>query len=309
MTNHVFYSGRLNYKKHTHTIGLGTQQFATHISDVETEDFQTFDNIIARDLGSRGNKTVEVLYSGGMDSELVLASCIKQHIPCVAVTMKLMGNGCVLNTHDLYYSERFCRNNSIPHKIIELDCDRFFDNGDHIAYLEPFLITHPHVATHFWLFEQCESFPVIGGDYPWPWVYPRIISPFRHHYCYYDEFMKKRNITGIGNILSYSLEASMFGASKHTELVEGNPGEYDGTPRRIARLKHRLYSDFLGTELEQRFRSDGWTQLPVTVFNLGQYRGDLYKRFKVVETDTSISWEQKMATAIGGVPGSNNRFS
>lgn len=304
----VFYSGYLAYKKHTHTVSQGIQQFATHISDTETEDLFTFDSIIARDLNVRGNKTVEILYSGGMDSELVLVSCLKQNIPVVAVTMRLTSRGCALNTHDLYYSEKFCRENNIAQKIIDLDCDRFFSNGDYIPYLEPYLITQPHVATHMWLFEQCSSFPVIGGDYPWPWVYPRLISPFRYHYCYYDEFMKSRGITGIGNVLSYSLEMSMLCAERHTKLVEANPGMYNGGPKLITKLKQDLYSDLVGQRFEARFRSDGWTQIPTSVFTLTPQRGELYQKFGVVETNTSISWEEKMAMAIGGEPGSNDRF-
>lgn len=308
MTTRVFYSGRSNYKKHTHTLGKSIHKFETVLCDVETEQFNNFNDIIARDLGSRGNKIVEVLYSGGIDSELVLASCLKQGIPCRAVTMRLLTNNCAINTHDLYYSERFCRAQGIPQHIVDLDCDRFFGNGDFVAYLEPYLITEPHVATHFWLLEQCSSFPVLGGDYPWPWLHvePRVVSPYRHHYSYYDEFMASKGITGIGSVLSHSLEIATHCLREHVKLAQGNLATYNGDLKRITQLKADLYTSLCGVQLEQRLRSFGWDRVPVGVFNLMLYSGQLLTQFGT--TNSEIVWQEKIAQAIDSMPGTNNRF-
>jgi len=309
MTSRVFYTGVNNYKKHTHTVGTSIHKFTTDIIDVAMESLPDFNSVVARDLATRGNKIVEVLYSGGIDSELVLASCLQQKIPVRAVTMRLVSNNCSLNTHDLYYSERFCRMYGIDQHIVDLDRDRFFGNGDFVSYVEPYLINEAHVATHLWLLEQCTSFPVLGGDYPWPWLHvaPRVISPFRHHYCYYDKFMQDRNITGIGNMLSHSLEMAVMCLSKHTQLAESNADLYNGDLKRITRLKVDLYSDLVGQRFEQRLRSYGWDRVPVDVFNIMLYSGQLYSRFGT--TTSSISWGQSIAGAIKSLPGSNNKFN
>jgi len=309
MTDRVFYSGVNNYKKHTHSVGTSIHKFTTDIVDVDTEEFSNFNSIIARDLGSRGNKTVEVLYSGGIDSELVLTSCLQQSIPCHAVTMRLLSNNCALNTHDLYYSERFCRMHGIDQSIVDLDCDSFFENGDFVEYVQPYLINEAHVATHLWLLERCSSFRVLGGDYPLPWLHvePRVVSPFRHHYCYYDEYMKDRGISGIGNMLSHSLEMAVMCLDQHVKLAESNGELYNGDLKRITRLKVDLYSGLVGQPFEQRLRSYGWDRVPVDVFNIMLYSGQLYSKFGT--TTSGIAWGQKLAAAIKSVPGSNNKFN
>ena len=80
----TFYSGRSNYKKHT----LENNRFTTELVDVDLMGLDNIHDIFAEHLQARQSRTVEVLYSGGLDSEAVLASCVKSHIPVRAVTMR-----------------------------------------------------------------------------------------------------------------------------------------------------------------------------------------------------------------------------
>ena len=296
----ITYSGFRDYKR----LVVENNVFTTEILDVETEDFTSLHDIVARSIGCHG---VEVLYSGGLDSELVLASCITNKIPCTAITMRLLSNGCVLNAHDLYYSEKFCRTNSISQSVVDLDVDKFFNNGDHVSYLEPYKITQPHVATHFWLLNQCTGFPIIGGDYPWPQIQNNTISPFRHHYSYYDQYMRDHHIRGIGNMLSDCLEMSTLLVSHHVNLERSDPVRYNGNQVNISNLKVDMYNQLSGWRFEKRLRSYGWEHAPRALVDLVQLGADLIRRFG--STTSSIVWGKKLADSFGIVPGSNDKFN
>jgi len=119
--------------------------------------------------------------------------------------------------------------------------------------------------------------------------------------------MKDRGISGIGNMLSHSLEMAVMCLDQHVKLAEYNNELYNGDLKRITRLKVDLYSGLVGQPFEQRLRSYGWDRVPVDVFNIMLYSGQLYSKFGT--TTSGIAWGQKLAAAIKSVPGSNNKFN
>ena len=172
-------------------------------------------------MANRQTKYVEVLYSGGLDSELVLMSCLRKNIPVKAITLLIRINGMILNTHDLYYAEKFCREHDVPHTILELDAVEFFQSGKFYDYLTPYYISEPHIATHMWLIEQCSHFPIIGGDWPWVQTHKidKILSPFKLEFSSYERFMQDKGIYGIGNMISHSLESSYKMIDLHIQYL------------------------------------------------------------------------------------------
>ena len=254
MENVIEWNVGLNdFKKCTLELGEHSHKFTTELLDVPFEYGRNITDIFNDHLSIRQTKYVEVLYSGGLDSELVLLSCIKNSIPVIAITLVIKIEGLVINTHDLYYAEKFCREHDITHKLVELDADKFFENGDHLSYLSPYYITEPHVATHLWLIEQCSCFPIIGGDWPWPQTHipQKVLSPFRLEFSSYERFMKDKGINGIGNMISYSLESSYKLIEIH--LNNNIPGET------ISNFKSRMYQ-VMYPELKPRLKSHGWEQ-------------------------------------------------
>ena len=167
----TWYNGYNNYQKITFDINEETKEHKFHLEllDVPTDDSADINDAFNIHLAEAKGRVIEVMYSGGLDSEIILVHCLRNKIPVRAMTMRLLVNGFAVNTHDLYYSEKFCRENNVEQVILDFHADKFFGNGDHIPYLSSYKIATPHVSTHFWLFEQCSSFPVIGGDYNWPW--------------------------------------------------------------------------------------------------------------------------------------------
>jgi hypothetical protein len=300
MENVIEWNVGLNgFKKCTLELGEKSHKFTTELLDNTFEYGRNITDIFNDHLSIRQTKYVEVLYSGGLDSELVLLSCLKNNIPVIAITLVIKIDGLIINTHDLYYAEKFCRENNITHKLIELDADKFFRDGKHLAYLTPYYITEPHVATHLWLIEQCSYFPILGGD--WPWVQThienKVLSPFRLEFSSYERFMTDKGIHGIGNMVGNSLESSYKLIQIH--LDNHIPGES------VSNFKSRMYQTMY-PEIKPRLRSYGWENHRTSKFNLTTYKIELIKQLK--STMYMIKWNNTIKTLLNTQVNENDKF-
>jgi len=302
----IWYSGKNNYKKLTFTEGYDNNchSFNTELIDVDSINSTDIHKIFSMHLDERRNRTVEILYSGGYDSELVLFSCLVNKIPCRAITMRVLINGILTNTHDIYYAEKFCRMNKVEQKFIDLDAGTFFNSDQYINYLKPYKIVKPHVAAHFWMIEQCTEYPVMCGGYNWPWADLPIISPFRHYYSMYDVFMKDHNIDGIGNMLSHSNDANLLQIKMHRSLYNTKQAHaakiYD-----LPIFRKQLLEELGYSNAELRLRSFTFDNVPGTspITREEKLRG------MFGDTTSSITWNKMMADIIGSdCPGYNDRF-
>lgn len=293
--NIQWHSGYNNYRKHTLTFGE-TNIFETELLDVEVENFVNVQAAFAAHL-TDAKLPVEILYSGGLDSECVLISCIQNKIPAIAVTMRLMFRGAPFNVNDLYYSEKFCRENNIRQVFYDLDIESFFDNGDHIPYMEEHRITMFTAATILWLIDQCHSFPVVGGDHTWPQtnIGKKVYSPHRHDYNCHDRFMRIKGIDGIGNMISHSLESNCFFIKEHLNSFNDDP-----------RYKVNMLYNLGFGELEYRHRSHGWETIRMLKYDWNPIIEDLEQRFG--KTESFVKWNNVLAELIEGEPGENNTF-
>jgi hypothetical protein len=308
MQNVIEWTVGLNgYKKCTLEINEGKNKFTTELLDVPFDPNRSITDIFNDHLSVRQTKYVEVLYSGGMDSELVLLSCLKNNTPVIAMTLVIKIDGITSNTHDLYYAEKFCREHGITHKLVVFDANKFYENGDHYKYLMPYYIIQPHIASHLWLIEQCSSFPVIGGD--WPWIHnnrkttDNVISPFRLPHASYERFMWDKGINGIGNMISYSLDASCNLITAHMD--KNTLGES------LSVFKTRMYQTIF-PDLEPRITSHGWENnlfpeiINTTRFNLTPYQRDLIN--KLNPTAHHVKWNNTIKTLINTSLNENNKF-
>jgi|688.fasta_scaffold03268_34 hypothetical protein len=296
--------GLLDYKQHTITIAANLIAYNCHLQDksLSPDNFdESFRQILEKFVFSK----IELLYSGGLDSEFVLVSLKNFGYPVVAVTMKLMCRGYPINTHDLYYSEKFCRQNNIEQRFIELDIEKFFESGRYQDYLLDYYIQQPHVATHFWMFEQCDNFPILAGEYSWPWVDEPILSPHRLEYSCYDRFLADNSINGIGNLLNYSYNINRSLISAHIELYKQN---FILNDRTLPIFKKNLYQKLSNYTFEVRMRNSGWENLPKSVFNKSQYRVELIRQHNKI-SKSAISWNLGIAKLLNGNIYSNDRYS
>lgn len=290
-------------------IGETVNHFVMELLDKPLIKFDNIDQAFAYNIEG-ANLPVEVLYSGGIDSECVLISCLKSKIPCVAITMRLMFRGSPINTHDLYYSEKFCREHNIHQTIVDLDVEKFFTNGDHKKYLEPYYLRLNNVATHLWLLEQCDRFPIIGGDYTWPQLElaEKTYSPHRNEFQFYDVFMKDNGITGVGNMMSHSLESNIMFIENHIKLYNEDPDNIGGDLLKIVELKNRLMQTMGFGKLEPRHKSYGWEMLNEYKqwFNVVPFNKEFIKKYNY--TESTLVWGNTLGAILGIGPGTNDRY-
>lgn len=285
----IWYTGLNNFKKHTLTLSH-PKSFLVELVDQDFEPDRHIDAIMFDHLKDRQTKTVEVLYSGGLDSELVLGSCIRNKIPVEATTLVITIRGAILNVIDLYYSEKFCRENNIKQNLFYLDALDLYESGQYLEYLLPYHITEPHIASHFWLIDKCQNYPVVGGD--WPWVHAhrihnKILSPQRNDFCNYERYMSSKGITGIGNMIGHSLESCCYFIKKHIEHHEIGNDSFHTLPF----MKFKMYD-----VKEPRIKSYGWEQCPKSLFDQAKYKLTLIS--KIGQIKQTIKWGSKISSIL-----------
>jgi len=239
MENVIEWNVGLNdFKKCTLELGSHSHKFTTELLDNPFEYGRDITDIFNDHLSNRQTKYVEVLYSGGLDSELVF-------------------------------------------------------------YLTPYYIIEPHVATHLWLIEQCNYFPIMGGD--WPWVQTnkenKVLSPSRLEFSSYERFMKDKGINGIGNMIGYSLESSCKLIQIHLDNHIGGES--------VSNFKSRMYQTMY-PELEPRLRSYGWEYHKTNSFNLIKYKIELIKQLR--PTAQLITWNNTIKTLLNTSATENDQF-
>lgn len=288
-------TGLNNFKIHT----LMDSSFNTQLIDQDFERDRPLDVIIYDSLKYYSN-TFQVLYSGGLDSELIMKSLLKHRVNITAITLIIKVDDLIVNTHDLYYAEKFCRENNVEQTFYTLNANDFYYSGEYESYLIPYSIVQPHVASHFWLIEKCSEYALIGGD--WPWIQcdktPHLISPYKIDYSSYERFMVDKKIEGCGNALSCSFELAYTLSKIQMNSSHNTMGKFN----EINRLKINMY----GLDLEPRTKSYGWEGIPDRLFNIYDYRMNLLKKIGIISN--SISWGDKYKSLINSTVTTNDTF-
>ncbi len=101
---------------------------------------------------------VDILYSGGSDSEVMLRSFIEQDIP-VNVNITEFENN--LNVQDVSCAYKFCDANKIKPIIRKLDIAKFLES-EALEYAELASCPTPQMLPFLWLYDQVEGLPVLG---------------------------------------------------------------------------------------------------------------------------------------------------
>lgn len=294
----TWYEGYNNYKKHTLTINNEkVERFHTEILDVELMDTENIFQIFNEHLNQRQTKIVEVCYSGGLDSELTLISCLHNKIPIRAITMRIFTGEILLNTHDIYYSEMFCREHNIEQKFVDLDIVKFYETGDYIEILRPYKIKAAGAALQVWLLNQCTGYTVLGGDYSWPWVLQPVLSPHTHSYNMFGTIMKDLGIHGISNMLGYSLDSNLQFIKSHLKVY--NHSIHDpSNSLKLPYLKKDVFEYVGFKNLKPRLKAYGLDMVPPRPYNKVciELFGDCIN---------SISWGSNINRLLGDNPGYN----
>jgi hypothetical protein len=198
---------------------------------------------------------------------------------------------------DLYYSEKFCRENNVKQNLFYFDAVEFYESGRYLEYALPFNITEPHVPSHMWLIEQCHNYPIIGGDWPWLQVDKKVLSPFKLAFSSYERFMESKGISGIGNMISHSFESSYHFIEKHLNTHEKGNDSFHTVPF----LKYKMYNTN-----EPRIKSYGWEVCPPPLFNINKYKVELLR--KIGAPKSTIVWGDMISSLINSSEKTNSFF-
>ena len=107
MENVIEWNVGLNgYKKCTLELGEKNHKFTTELLDVTFESNRDITDIFNDHLSNRQTKYVEVLYSGGLDSEVMLSAFITAKVPFEIYHLCCSRGGL---THETYYVDKFCK--------------------------------------------------------------------------------------------------------------------------------------------------------------------------------------------------------
>lgn len=114
----------------------------------------------AREIAAQaGPLPITVLFSGGMDSEVVLRSFVEAGVPVEAAILRFKDD---FNLHDYSWAILACENLGVKFKIFDLDLLAFWA-GAGLEYAERTQCVSPQLLPTMWLADQIEGFPVLGS--------------------------------------------------------------------------------------------------------------------------------------------------
>ncbi len=101
-----------------------------------------------------------VLFSGGLDSEVVLQAFLFAGIPVRAAITRFAGD---LNRHDIGYAIKFCETHQVGYRLLDLDIERFIRSGDAMDYAARTHCVQPQLLHTMWAMDQIEGYPILGS--------------------------------------------------------------------------------------------------------------------------------------------------
>ena len=125
------------------------------VADWRTECINT-----ARLIREATSEDLWVLFSGGIDSEVVVQSFMFAGIPFkVAITCFDSD----LNHQDVRYAVKFCETHQIPYRLLKLDIIDFFESGEALSYAAASKCVQPQLLHTMWAMDQVDGYPILGS--------------------------------------------------------------------------------------------------------------------------------------------------
>jgi len=220
---------------------------------------------------------LQLCYSGGLDSEFVLATLMDLGIPVEVVIMKTQ-----YNHHETKYAFKFCDAKNITPTVVDLDYDWFVTSGQLLEIAESMKCSQWQIPANMWLAEQLTGTVITGNDPP------HMKLNQQDNLWYLDEeeiihsqfnFWKQRNILGTPFLLSYTpecmlsflLDPTMEKLAKH-----GFPGKLGTNSTKV-----HVFNRLSNYNLEQRVKQHGYEVVEKSPI------------FNHPDIQTVISWQDK----------------
>jgi hypothetical protein len=114
----------------------------------------------ARLIRSSTSQDLWVLFSGGIDSEVVLQSFMFSQIS-FKVAITCFRND--LNRQDVRYAIKFCETHQISYRLLHLDIVDFFKSGQAMECATLTKCVQPQLLHTMWAMDQVEGYPILGS--------------------------------------------------------------------------------------------------------------------------------------------------
>ncbi len=250
----TFTTGQNNYQQVDYDPTLNT--LTATFTDQPIFECNSLRESLQNDVRQLGNKKIAVLFSGGMDSEVVLEVCRDIKADFYAVFVLYTYKNMPVNTHELYHVEKYCRENNTPLKTIELDLERFIEGGEYLTYAKKYYCDIAGITPILYAIDQVDECVILGGDAPH-------ISDGRFHSPLLGQVSIERLFAmnareGIPNFLTNSLtsmccclriwKTSPFLPSSWKQMIPG--GKQVFTRWAYTTTKHNMYTVGGFTELK-----------------------------------------------------------
>ena len=220
---------------------------------------------------------LQLCYSGGLDSEFVLATLLDLDIPVEVVIMNTQ-----YNYHETQYAYKFCEAKNITPTVVDLDYDWFVQSGQLLEIAESMRCAQWQIPANMWLARQLTGTVITGNDPP------HMKLNTNDNLWYLDEeevihsqfnFWNQNSILGTPFLLSYTPESMLsFLLDPTMEKLanHGFPGKLGTNSTKV-----HVFNRFSNYNLEQRVKQHGYEiveQSPI---------------FNHLDIQTVISWKDR----------------
>lgn len=220
---------------------------------------------------------LQLCYSGGLDSEYVLAVLTKLGMKVDVIIMRT-----AYNYPETAYAFRYCEANNIIPTIIDLDYDKFVDSYEYLEIAESMKCAAWQLPSNMWLAKQLDGTVITGNDPP------HMKLNQKNNLWYLDEeeiihsqfnFWKQNKIKGTPFFLSYTPELMLsFLLDPTMERLANNeiPGKLGTNSTKV-----EVFNRDSGLQLENRLKKSGYELVEKSFI------------FQHPNIQTVISWEEK----------------
>lgn len=197
---------------------------------------------------------LQLCYSGGLDSEFLLATLLDLGIPVEVIIMNTQ-----YNSHETQYAYKFCDAKKLKPTVIDLDYDWFVKSGKLIEIAESMKCAAWQIPANMWLAKQLDGTVITGNDPP------HLKLNQKTNLWYLDEeeiihsqfnFWKQNSILGTPFLLSYTPESMLsFLLDPTMEKLanHGFPGKLGTNSTKV-----HVFNRLSNYNLEQRVKQHGY---------------------------------------------------
>ena len=226
--------------------------------------------IAAEIIWAQKQGPLNLLYSGGLDSEYVLSVFLRLGMDIKPVIMNIRSHdGSVYNLHEAKYAFKFCDQHGLTPTVIDLNFDKFVESGELLSIAESVQCAAYQLPASMWLASQVDGTVITGNDPP------HMKLNVNDRLWYLDEeeiihsqfnYFKQYNVYGTPFFLSYTPEQMLSFLLDPTMEALANhkfPGKVGTNSTKVD-----VFNNGTRFNLEQRVKQHGYEKVAKSpIFN------------------------------------------